>query len=165
MKQFSYIPFVLAFLFACSTKKADSENNMAAFSMQEFVAIIRDNNFMKFMTLANKPGYELDSSFREQNLILYSAYDTTSDDGDDLSAHTTKDRYINFLSFSTSDKKLYQKLEKQVSEMGFKRLDDHPFVKEFTLDKVHLTIIIEDDKKPPFYTFALVRDERKNLLK
>ena len=54
--------------------------------MQELVAIIRDSSFLKFMALANKPDYELDSSLSlyEKNDIHYSASDTTSDDGDDV---------------------------------------------------------------------------------
>jgi hypothetical protein len=166
MKQLLIIPIVLCFLLlGCSDNKADPENNMAAFSMQEFVAIIRDSSFMKFIALANKPDYELDSSLREENLIVYYAGDTISDDGDYLSVHMTKDRHVHFFTFSTSNKKLYQQLERQVNEMGFKRLDDDPVVKEFTLGKVYLSIIIGDEEKSPFYMFSFLRDKRKDPLK
>ncbi len=138
---------------------------MTTFSMQDFVDIIRDSSFMKFKTLIKKPGYELDSSLREKERINYSAGDTTSDDGDYLSVQMTKDRHVHFLNFSTSNNKLYQQLERQVNEMGFKKLNDDLDVKEFTLDKIYLEIVTLNNEKSPSYMFVLVRDDRKDILK
>ncbi|MBI5858500.1 MAG: hypothetical protein HZB42_12750 [Sphingobacteriales bacterium] len=160
-----FLVIQICFFLACSNSKADQENNITAFSIQELVAIIRDSSFEKFIALVNKPDYELDSSHLEENRIHYSAGDTTSDDGDYVSVQMTKYRHVHFLNFSTSNKKLYKQLERQVSEMGFKRLDDDPVVKDFTLGKVYLSIVIVGDEKSPSYMFSFVRDDRKYPLK
>jgi hypothetical protein len=165
MRQSLLISIIICSFFGCNNNKSIRQHEIAAFSMQEFVGIIRDSSFMKFKALVSKPGYEVDSSLSENEITHYSAGDTTIEKGDNMSVQMTKDRYINFLTFTTFNKKLYLQLERQISEMGFRRLNNNPTIKEFTLEKVYLTTVASSDAKSPSYMFVLVRDDRKNYIK
>jgi hypothetical protein len=160
MKKLLIIPIVLYFILACNNN-VDRKNEITAFSMQDFVTIIRDSSFEKFIALVNKPNYELDSSFGEENGIHYSAADTTSDDGDFINVQMTSDRHVHFLNFTTSNKSLYLHLKRQIKEMGFETIDDESELKEFKLDKIYLSLSILDKEPPTSYMFSFVRDNRK----
>lgn len=147
-------------LLACNVKKGKSEEVADRIDIKQLISIIRDSSFAEFKYLADKANYPiLDSSVTTEGKIIYSA-EEDKDTGNILSLQLTKDFSVDFLHFSTYDKKLSKRLVEQLIELGFKHSTSEAVSEGLIMENIYVTTIaIENKEGSDEYEFVFVRKD------
>ena len=145
-------------LFACNVKEGKPKDVADRIDIKQFISIIKDSSFAEFKYLADKASCTiLDSSVTTEGKIIYNA-EEDKDTGNTFSLQMTKDFHVDFLHFSTYDKKLSKRLTEQLIELGFKHSTSEAVSEGLIMGNIYVTTIsIMDKQESNEYEFVFVR--------